>query len=501
MELKQGVKESPPIKRSHGVTHAERHVQALCERTFLSLWSYAGVHRDQGTGGKEVADLLVVFGDDLIVFSDKDCAFPDTGDTALDWARWFKRAVFKGAEQAWGAERWIRTHPDRLFLDEACTDPFPLDLPLPDQMRFHHIVVAHNATERCRKHFGGGSGSLMINNQVVDADHTSLTGPALGPFVVGDLDPTRGFVHVFDDTTLDVVLNSLDTVADFTAYLIRKEDLLRSGKVVVIAGEEELLARYQMNLDEDGGHGFDIPDDVNGFVLDEGHWLEFENSDQYKARVAANEISYAWDRLIETFNTHIIEGRYYTATDPAPRVREKIVCFLTSENRFRRRILARNLIEMIEGFPIDNPDWKNARIVPPGLPHELYYVFLVVGQPTFVNSNSEYRKFRGSLLEAYCTAAKHICPDATDIIGIATEPGHFERRSEDALWLDARDWTEEMAANAKRLHEETGLFSEITTFGLLEKEFPEPVVIPKNPRNKPCPCGSNRKYKHCCGRA
>ena len=142
--------------RVAGVTEAERYLQQLADRTFLTLWSYAGVYRDQRTGGgasegKEVCDLLVVFQDHVLIFSDKDCAFPDTGDLALDWSRWYRRAVQKSAEQLWGAERWIRQFPERLFLDRSCTKPFPIDLPGPATAKFHRIVVAHDASRRCQQ--------------------------------------------------------------------------------------------------------------------------------------------------------------------------------------------------------------------------------------------------------------------------------------------------------------------------------------------------------------
>ncbi len=78
--------------RADGTTSAERYLQKLCENAFLRLWSYPGVYRDQGkvgvTGdGKEVCDLLVVFENHIIIFSDKACVFPDSGDIEHDWAR------------------------------------------------------------------------------------------------------------------------------------------------------------------------------------------------------------------------------------------------------------------------------------------------------------------------------------------------------------------------------------------------------------------------------
>ncbi len=163
------------IKRATGVTTAERYLQQLCEHSFLSLWSYPGVYKDQGNArgtreGKEICDLLVVFENHILIFSDKDCAFPNTGDLDLDWSRWFRRAVRKSADQVWGAERWITEHPDRLFLDWACTQPFPIDLPDPKSAKFHRIVIAHGVSRRCAEELGG-SGSLLILPGIVGEAH------------------------------------------------------------------------------------------------------------------------------------------------------------------------------------------------------------------------------------------------------------------------------------------------------------------------------------------
>jgi hypothetical protein len=39
-----------PVVRADGLNPAERYLQRLCERTFLRLWSYPGVYRDQKGG-------------------------------------------------------------------------------------------------------------------------------------------------------------------------------------------------------------------------------------------------------------------------------------------------------------------------------------------------------------------------------------------------------------------------------------------------------------------
>jgi hypothetical protein len=60
-------------------------------------------------------------------------------------SRWFKRAVQKSAEQVYGAERWLKEQPGRLFMDAKCTEPFPLALPRPEDARVRRIVVVLNA--------------------------------------------------------------------------------------------------------------------------------------------------------------------------------------------------------------------------------------------------------------------------------------------------------------------------------------------------------------------
>src|SRR4051812_23253366 len=95
-----------------GLTPTERYLTRLARRSFLDLWSFPNLFRDQrgmpGSEGKELCDLLVLFGDHVLIFSDKDCDCLDGDNLDLIWRRWYKRAVLKSAQQIWGAERWIK---------------------------------------------------------------------------------------------------------------------------------------------------------------------------------------------------------------------------------------------------------------------------------------------------------------------------------------------------------------------------------------------------------
>ena len=59
-------------------------------------------------------------------------------------------------------------------------------------------------------------------------------GPGNLPFAVGRVDPSREFVHILDDTSLDILLRTLDTVADFVAYLQKKEAFIREAATLTL---------------------------------------------------------------------------------------------------------------------------------------------------------------------------------------------------------------------------------------------------------------------------
>ncbi|MEE3717351.1 SEC-C domain-containing protein [Tumidithrix elongata RA019] len=503
----------PPraIYRAEGITESERYLKKLCEHTFLSLWSYSGVYRDQGNGkageGKEVCDLLVVFQDHIIIFSDKDCAFPDTGNLDLDWSRWFRRAILESAEQVWGAERWIKSYPDRLFLDRACKQKFPIELPELTTAQFHRIVVAHGSATRSKQVLRG-SGSLMIDPHVIGSKHYEPQNSTINPFTIGQINPKKGFVHVLDNTSLDIVLQTLDTITDFVEYLTKKESFILSGKLGWAAGEEDLLACYLTKVNQKDEHDFIVPHNVTQLFIDQGHWEKFTQHSQRLAQLEANKVSYAWDALIEVFSTHIIAGTQYFASHVGVSNGEKSIRFLARESRTRRRLLASALLEII-GKRIP-PDARYTRIILPSHEGDPYYVFLLLPHPPNVDYEN-YREVRRRFLEACCRVLKVKYPDALDIMGIATEVGMKSKRSEDAIYFDARHWTEEDQADALDLQQDLNLFQDLKGYATRIQEYPElplrgkktyiqPGKMKGRDRNLPCPCGSGKKYKKCCGR-
>ncbi len=516
------------VVRGQGINTSERDLVRLAERSFLSIWSYPNVWRDQkfsgghGGDGKELCDMLVVFDEHVIIFSDKDVAYKPHTDPKVAWRRWYKSAVKKSADQVYGAERWLRDYPDQLFLDKSCTQPFPIPLPPLERMKVHRVVVAHGASEACLQHFGSGSGSLVLMPAVVGDDHLlpnnprfrgyAAGGPHLPPpatpFVIGQIDPSRGYVHVLDDVTFKVLLENLDTITDFVAYLERKERFVTSGKLVSAAGEEDLLTYYLRDIGEDDQNDFVLPSNVGFLSVFEGLWKEFQQHPQRRAQLEANRVSYAWDELIERFNFHILNDSQYHKTGSGVAHVEPVVRFLARESRTRRRFLAESflsLFDQLEHQPWENQPWK-VRVIQPSKPGDPYYIFMVMRRLEGVGSE-EYRESRRHCLGGYMSVLKVVFPEALDIIGIATGDSH-NSASEDLQYLDARTWTEEDQREAEALQRETGILTDLKRSETIVKTYPdvlhrgEPTAIifgKGGQRNKPCPCGSGRKYKHCHG--
>ena len=490
---------APDVASREGVTSAERYLARLCKRSFLSLWSYSCVYRDQGRingkgDGKELCDLLVVFDNHILIFSDKDCEFKDGKDIELEWSRWYRKAIKKSAEQVLGAERWIKSFPQSLYLDRECTVPFPIDLPPLDKAIYHRLVVAHDGARKCREALGG-SGSLMLHNEVEGDEHLKM------PFTVGRVFPQKGFVHVFDDTTLNVVMRQLDTITDFVEYLAKKEALMIGDVRIFAGGEEELLARYLARLNTKNEHDFMIPLKSSAVYFDQGSWARFLQSRERHAQVEANEISYAWDALIDKFAFHAITGTQYIPGGPLHE-QERAFRIMARENRTRRRQLSEAIHGVLERS-IDSGSFIDARVMMPSHAGDPHYVFVCVRRGEQM-SEDEYRDARRTVLRNYCYTVKLKWPEAQSVVGIATESGMDEPRSEDMIYFDASAWTKEDEAHAKEIQERFKLLQKAKMTKGVTHEYPvdhrgaSREIIQS--RNSLCKCGSGKRCRNCHGR-
>lgn len=431
------------------INSSEALVAYLARKSFLSLWCYAN---PRGKPGKELCDILVVCDPHVIIVSVKDTEITDSGHPSIDAERWVRRAVEESAKQIYGAERHIRR------AEAVVTREGEKALPFPDSntLRIHRLAVAF-----------GSKGRTWI--------------PA------GDFG--KGFVHVFDEVSLLLIMGELDTITDFVEYLERKEAFLASSEAVVVSGEENLLASYL-------GNDREFPD-ADLLLTDEDAWAAFTSSSNYRNGKIEDEVSRIWDGIIEEFCKDYRVERLIGKISLTEL--EHGLRYMARERRFCRRMLGRSLVELLEGAR-KNKLRSRYTISMSGVA----YVFLACPL-------GEDRKGRRAELGLRCLVVRRDHPETEVVVGIATEiPGNVKGHSLDLVFMKIDKLTDEQERQALVAKNELGYFKSPVLSSRHEDERPhtvrplriEPFKGPRRrpSRNAPCPCGSGRKFKRCCGR-
>jgi hypothetical protein len=459
---------------------SEAILSELCQRSFLSLWSYPNPYNDKGLlkrkEGKELCDLLVIFGNDVIIFSDKSCAYPETGDEQLDWKRWYKRAVEESIDQIAGAERWLKEHPARVFADNRCTVRLDVRIPQAADMRVHRVVVALGARDRCRSHFGGGSGSLPISGGGSSNDPRERR-----PFYLGNDGGSRGFVHVFDDVGLHVVLRELDTVADFVDYL-RKKEACFASTAVVATGEEDLLGHFLTTMIGDE-HDFLGPVSVlhnpefeRVLFVDESAYRSLVTLPQYGASKQANRPSYIWDRLIEHFAGYFRKGELQEGV--APQEFEEALRQMASPNRVVRRQLGRMVYAAMQTqFGPGGAAARYSAVTDQSAGGKVAYAVVCMPASSDVPVPYDvYRQRRRQLMELYSRSLRVRVHTIERVLVVGVQPSTDDGSSEDLGLFEVPEWTPELDAKTREQMELFGLGAEARHFR--EQEFPDVIQKP-----------------------
>lgn len=469
----------------------------FCQKSFLKLWTYPNPYKDDG---KELCDLIAVFGNDVFIFFDRNNVLPhsEDKDPLILWNRWKKNVIDKQTNTAHGAERYIRAGRS-IFLDGKKTRPFPLDINI-ETANFHKIVVAHGAKEACLNSSPDNIyGSLGITYTDIPEGQST---ESIQPFSL--LLDKKNPVHIFDSHNLSIILSELDTVTDLANYLKEKSKSIANLDVLTYCGEEDLLAHYYGNLNKKTQQHFIGSDDkkINGVMISEGEWKGYIETKTYKKTKQANEISYLWDELIQRTCQYSLDGKLQGNADllKGP----SAIYEMVKEPRFARRGIAEGMMHAINGFPETDGFTRYVSLIPSPTPTTAY-VFLQIQLTDLMKADPDCRAKRQTMLEIACGAAKNKFPQYNKIVGIGMEPAKYsDTISEDFILMPCDAWTPELRAHYENLNVHFNFFQSKTLKKreVVVSEFvrPQPDSPPtKVGRNEPCPCGSSKKYKKCCG--
>lgn len=436
------------IQRDTSFTESERYVNGLGAKSFLKFWTWPNLFRDQ-EGGKEICDLIIVFGNDILLISDKEIEFKSEKGELVGWKRWYKDAITKSFKQTKGAERWIKTYPDRLFVDKKCTTKFPINIDL-SKAKFHHILVTHGLENILEEKLGYGS--LRFNNDINLGDTE--------PYNIGKIN-NELFVHVFTEKTLKDCLEHFDTTSDFLNYLKVREIFFNLDKNVSINAEGDLISLWYESYDESSNlRNILINERLTQEAVDLVYpkFSEFIEREEFKRKKEYEKNSYVWDEFINRFSFHILNGTSEGNENwtQIHEIEEKLR-IMAQTNRFQRRLLGEGFIDMFYKF-------KNKRGTRAILVEEINQVFLFMCLPfmdKFKGKVEEYRAVRRKMLTDYAYIYKYLQPSLNSLvlIGFRSAVDNEELTSDffddgnDFAYIDFGDWSENDVNDAKKIHD------------------------------------------------
>lgn len=381
------------------MTKTEKIVYDLCNRTFLSLWSYSN---PVGKKDKELCDVLVICEPDIVIFSVKEINIKESELPEVDFNRWTQRAIEDSVKQIYGAERFINNRGN-IKQDDLIT---PILLKENIDWQIHRIAVAFGRGEKFHLKYGEFG---------------------------------KGYVHVFDENSVKIILEELDTIKDFLRYISAKEKLFQDGKMPISYAEEDMLAYYLLN-------SRNFPEDFEVIIFNRDLWEGLSTDPHYLMEKEKIEVSYVWDNLLERLIADFKENELIQKVGRDEL--EIVVRQMAREDRNSRQAMSEQFLDFIGYF---NEPKVKARIVKSSESDVIYL---------FVLGEYEERENRVIELRHRSLVARSLI-DCETVIGLATERYNPKRYSLDYLYLNLPELDSELFLEAKMLREEYGYFKNV----------------------------------------
>lgn len=378
----------------------EKFVHNLAQKSFLTDWCYLNPLLPNG---KELCDLLVVYDYVAIIWQVKNLKLGKDG-------KYRKSEVEKNLRQIKGAQRQLFELKTNIYLKNP--------------RRGKELFEANKIKE------------VFLVSVLLGEGEDSFS------FLENIKDMT---VHVFGQDFTTTILNELDTIGDFTEYLRRKEEFLTGHKsIIIMGGEEELLALYLMNEKK-----FRKFENADHLMLDDGCWGDFIKRPEYISKKQEDKISYGWDEIINRAHEGSINY-------------EIIARELARPNRFERRVLSKAYLD--------------AYIQANRIPQDMFRRVIQGRNATycllFFDDSKADRERRKAMLFAICWVARGKFKENDKVIGIATEKKARPECSYDFCFLNITEWTKEHQRKMEELQEKLEIFVNPKMVRIHEEEYP-----------------------------
>lgn len=176
----------------------EDFVNGIAFNSFLEHWCYPSPKDERGDK-KEICDLLILFGDRLVIISVKNYEFNDF------YSRYFRRTIDKAVKQIYGAERKLFNSEKDTFIKHPKRDieKFPKE----KVEEIHRVIV----------NLGEGVRFYPFNKETKN----------------------EKFITLLDKDAFQTIVRELDTIPDFLEYLKKREELFYDKVTTIMPGEED----------------------------------------------------------------------------------------------------------------------------------------------------------------------------------------------------------------------------------------------------------------------
>lgn len=379
---------------------AEDIIHQLAEKTFFKDWCFPNPFVKKG---KELCDLLVVFDNIAIIWQVKDLEIRSDGTCS-------QGELDKNLRQLGGARRQLFDLKTTITLLDGHGHDESFDA---DAIQHIYLISV-------------------------------LTGPEQDYY--SPLEQIKKYkAHVYSGRTLEILLNELDTISDFYAYLKAKEALFDSEMSIIISGgEEELLGFYLL---ED--RSFDKFSSYDSAYLTGDFWEGYKNRKEVIAKNSEDRISYVWDNLIKVAAT---TGYNY----------KRITREMAKLCRFKRRAAAKSVIELVIRASKDKSNnifRRNFNV------DNVTYTLLLM--PSDWN-----REVRKKVLMAQYLIARDMSENCI-VIGLATELERNVHRSFDFCYINYPEWDDDQRAHAQELKKAYKIWENPEYYHYHEDEYPQ----------------------------
>jgi hypothetical protein len=288
---------------------------------------------------------------------------------------------------------------------------------------------------------------------------------------------------VFDEVALDIVMAELDTVRDFTDYLVKRAEFIRSGRLHEAHGEENLLAYYAIRINEDGDHDFVTDGKSPPITIDRNQYAKLTSDSRYIAKKHEDKISYVWDMLIEGFTTHMLDGTSITIDDYEFDLRrnEIGVRYMALEPRFYRRAHGQAAMGALEkGKTAD----RFFRVILPGSKSKdkgTAFFIQTYKYLDWMEAKGGYEQYRRKRTESAVIYAKGLLeryPHLERVVGISREPpGQGRGVSEDLVYAEQSEWGNEERRAIREDCTKLGVLQNMKERAWDGQEFPEVKTV------------------------